>query len=93
MAAAFYKIRITEGSEWLIVFRTRFRLFKWLVTPFRLVNAPSTFQRYINWTLKDFLDDFISVYVNDILIFTDRSRREHREKVNKVLEKLDAIGL
>ncbi|KAF4306755.1 hypothetical protein GTA08_BOTSDO05367 [Botryosphaeria dothidea] len=93
VTAAFHRIRIAEGSEWLTAFRTRFGLFEWLVTPFGLANAPSTFQRYINWTLKDFLDDFVSAYVDDILIFTDGSRRAHREKVNKVLEKLDAAGL
>ncbi|KAF4311030.1 hypothetical protein GTA08_BOTSDO13446 [Botryosphaeria dothidea] len=43
--------------------------------------------------IRDFLDDFVSAYVDDILIFTDGSRREHREKVDKVLEKLDAAGL
>ncbi len=42
--AAFNKIRIKEGDEWLTAFRTRFGLFEWLVTPFGMANAPSTFQ-------------------------------------------------
>ena len=41
--AAFHKIRIHEGNEWLIAFRTRYGLFKWLITPFGLANALSTF--------------------------------------------------
>ena len=41
--AAFHKIRITEGDEWITAFRTRYGLFKWLVTPFSLANALSTF--------------------------------------------------
>ena len=45
---AFYKIRITRGDEWKTAFRTRYSLYKWLVTPFRLVNALSIFQKYIN---------------------------------------------
>src|SRR3984957_19966497 len=86
--AAFHKIRIAEGDEWLTAFRTRFGLFEWLVTPFGLANAPSTFQKYINWTLREYLDDFVSAYIDDILIFTTGSLRKHREHVNKVLEKL-----
>ncbi|KAF4310450.1 hypothetical protein GTA08_BOTSDO13979 [Botryosphaeria dothidea] len=42
--------------------------------------------------IRDFLDDFVSAYVDNILIFTDGSRRAYREKVNKVLEKLDTTG-
>ncbi len=44
-----------------------------MMTSFELVNVSSTFQRYINWVLQNFLDEFCSVYVNDILIFTDES--------------------
>ena len=47
----FHKIRIKEGDEWKTVFRTRYGLFKWLVTPFGLIGALATFQRYINRTL------------------------------------------
>jgi len=40
---AFYKIRIVEGNKWITTFRTRYSLFEWIVTPFSLANAPSTF--------------------------------------------------
>jgi transposase InsO family protein len=90
--AAFNKIRIAEGDEWLTAFRTRYGLFEWLVTPFGLANAPSTFQRYINWTLRDFLDEFASAYLDDILIFSN-SLKEHRGHVSKVLQRLRDAGL
>jgi hypothetical protein len=41
--AAFNRLRIAEGDEWLTAFRTRYRLFEYLVMPFGLANAPSTF--------------------------------------------------
>lgn len=91
--AAFHKIRITTGDEWLTAFRTRFGLFEWLVTPFGLANAPSTFQRYVNWVLRDFLDEFASAYLDDILIFTDGTLSEHQEHVRKVLSRLQDAGL
>ena len=73
--AAFHKIRIREGDEWMTAFRTRFGLFEWLVTPFGMANSPSTFQRYINWVLRKFVDNFASAYLDDVLIYTTVSVR------------------
>lgn len=91
--AAFHKIRVAEGDEWKTAFRTRFGLFEWLVTPFGMANSPSTFQRYINWTLREYLDEFCSAYLDDVLIYTDGSLQQHQEHVKKVLSKLQAAGL
>jgi hypothetical protein len=77
----------------MTAFRTRYGLFEWIVTPFRLANAPSTFQRYINWAIRDYLDDFYSTYVDDILIYTDGSLEEHQEHVQKVMLRLQEAGL
>ena len=91
--AAFYKIRIKEGDEWKTAFRTRYGLYEWLVTPFGLTGAPATFQRYINWVLREFLDDFVTAYIDDILIYIGGSLKDHRQKVNMVLDKLKVAGL
>ncbi|QSS72061.1 hypothetical protein I7I50_03115 [Histoplasma capsulatum G186AR] len=93
ISAAFYKIRINEGDEWLTAFRTRYGLYEWTVTPFGLANAPSTFQKYINWALRDLLDEIASAYMDDILIFTDGSLAEHRKHVRQVLDRLREAGL
>ena len=93
VTAAFHKIRITEGQEWITAFRTRFGSYEWLVTPFGLANAPSTFQRYVNWTLRDFLDDFVSAYLNNIIIFTDSSLSDHHAHVRTILNRLQEAGL
>ena len=90
---AFHKVRVAEGEEWKTAFRTRYGLFEWLVTPFGLSGAPATFQRYINKILQDFLDDFASAYIDDILIYTSGSKEDHMRKVRLVLDRLCAHGL
>ena len=91
--AAFHKIRVEEGDEWKTAFQTCYRLFEWLVIPFGLANASSTFQKYINHMLRDFLDDFCSAYIDDILIYTDGSLAQHKEQVKRVLQHLQEAGL
>ena len=89
---AFYKIRMAEGSTELTTFRTRFGSYKYNVLPFGLCNGPASFQRYINDLLFEKLDDFCTAYIDDILIFSN-SRKEHKQHVRWVLEKLRAAGL
>ena len=91
--AAFHKIRVSDGEEWKTAFRTRYGLYEWLVTPFGLTGAPATFQRYINQVLQDYLDEFVSAYVDDIIIYSSSSRDDHRVKVQQVLKKLLKAGL
>jgi len=63
------------------------------MTSFELVNVSSTFQRYINWVLQNFLDEFCSVYVNDILIFTDESLHQHQNYIWRILLQLQEVDL
>jgi hypothetical protein len=66
---------------------------EWLVTPFGLANAPSTFQRYINWVLREEVDDFCSAYIDDVRIYSNGSRKDHEDKVKGIIRKLGAAGL
>ena len=47
----------------------------------------------MNWTLRDFLNDFCSVYVDDILIFSEGSLEDYKEKIKLVLGKLGKASL
>lgn len=93
VSSAFHRIRIDKGEEWKTAMRTRYGTYEWLVTPFGLSGGPATFQRYINSVLRPYLDEFCTAYIDDILIFTNGSLEDHRNKVKLVLRKLMAAGL
>src|SRR5436853_1971119 len=90
--AAFNRLRIAEGDEWLTAFRTRYGLFEYLVMPFGLANAPSSFQHFVNDTLRPYLDVFCTAYIDDILVYSN-NLAEHRKHVDLVLVSLKAAGL
>ena len=79
-------MRIKEGDEWKTAFRIRYSYFKYQVMPFRLFNAPTSFQDYINKILAEKLDFFIIVYLDDILIYTKDQGQDYLEAVRWVLD-------
>ena len=84
---AFNQMRIKEGDKWKTAFKTRYRTFEYLVMPFGLTNALATFQKYVNWVLREELDQKRVAYVDDILI-TGHDQVTHSEKMQKILMKL-----
>lgn len=90
---AFHKIRIKEGHKQKTAFQTRYRLFKQLITPFGLYNAPTTFQRYINSILHNLLDEYYSAYIDNILIYTSGTRNQHIKTIQEVFQQLAENGL
>ena len=60
--------------------------------PFSLTNGPATFQRYINHLFIDMLDDFLTAYLDDLLIYS-ANKKEHTEHVKRVLQRLHEAGL
>ena len=84
---AYHLVRIREGDEWKTAFNTPRGHYKYLVMPFGLTNAPAVFQALVNDVLRDFLNVFLFVYLDDIVIFS-KSEQEHLQHVHCVLQRL-----
>ena len=84
---AYHLVRIKEGDEWKTAFNTPLGNFEYLVMPFGLTNAPAVFQALINDVLWDFINRFVVVYLDDILIYSG-SMEEHISHVCQVLTRL-----
>jgi len=89
---AYYQVQMKKDKEWKMAFQTRYKHYKYTVMLFGLKNAPATFQRLINDTLREYLDDFMITYLDDILIYSD-DLKMHCSHVHKVLEKLNERAL
>jgi hypothetical protein len=87
LRSGYNNIQIKEGDEWKTAFRTNSGHYKYTVMPFGLTNAPAVFQCFMNDIFRDLLDIYVSVYLDNILIFS-KLREEHVEHVKEVLKRL-----
>jgi hypothetical protein len=92
LKGAYNLVRIKEGDECKITFRIRYGHFEYSVMPFGLTNAPTVFQYMMNDNFREYLDHFVVIYLDDILIYS-KNEEEHKHHVCLVLEKLRERGL
>ena len=84
---------MAERKEWKTAFKTCLGLYEYLVMPFGLSNALSSFQNFLNNVLgNNILDIFVTAYVDDILVFS-KTFQEHKKHVKTVLGRIQAAGL
>jgi hypothetical protein len=90
--STFNRLCIKKNDEKFIAFKTRFDLFKSLILFFKLCNDSIFFQHFINNTLREYLNDFYTIYLNNILIYS-KIETEHEIHVKRILLKLREIEL
>ena len=88
----FNQIQIIKSYKQLIVFITQFRLYKILITLFSLYNTPTIFQNYINYILYNALNNYYTVYFNNVFVFL-KTRTEYIKYINEIIQRLSNAKL
>nr|ABA93571.1 retrotransposon protein, putative, Ty3-gypsy subclass [Oryza sativa Japonica Group] len=87
LRSGYHQLRIKEEDIPKTAFTTRYGLFECTVMSFGLTNAPAFFMNLMNKVFMEYLDKFVVVFIDDILIYS-RTKEEHEEHLRLALDKL-----
>ncbi|KAG8498291.1 hypothetical protein CXB51_007441 [Gossypium anomalum] len=87
LRSSYYQLRVRNSDVPKTTFRTTYRHYDFLVMPFRLTNALVVFMDLMNRIFRQYLDQFVVMFIDDILIYS-RDETEHAKHLRLVLQTL-----
>jgi hypothetical protein len=87
LRSGYHQLRIWPSDIQKTTFITKYELYEFMVMSFGLMNAPAYFMYLMNSVFRDYLDKFVAVFIDDILIYT-QDEQEHEEHLRKILQRL-----